>query len=299
MGSASTVNLGAKGELMKLDVTPLSIASALALVLGGCVGGARVEGAPCPCADGYTCCTSTNLCVELPSSCALPRDRTFTRYTGGFECDDFDADAAMLFIAGDGSTAWMGWVPSNIGDSTTHVLRRVAGPSFSAAFFDVDGADAAREAESVTLALNLTPGQSSDLMGTGTLTRGDQTVESCEASFADPTGDYLEFQSTSDCFGLFGGEVILLLHEVSNSGVLAFVPAHGPTDRFVATGVSGLAFSVAFSNVWGLQSPDTPDDLTLAGDLHFAGAETLTGSFTVVAPSSGQGSCEMTFERTP
>lgn len=50
-----------------LSARPVS--AALALALFGCVGHLEIEGAPCPCPDGFVCCPTLSACVASDESC--------------------------------------------------------------------------------------------------------------------------------------------------------------------------------------------------------------------------------------
>jgi hypothetical protein len=105
-------------------------------------------------------------------------------YVGDFECDDLDGDRAVLLYDEDAEAGWFGWLPSN-GGANTYVMRPIDGPSFTVTFNNVYGADHSGETETLTFNGTLSL-DGKTISGTGTVTREDASVESCEFSFSRP-----------------------------------------------------------------------------------------------------------------
>ena len=81
--------------MMKTSIAVLAVAPALAL--GACVPSLSLEGAPCPCASGFSCCKATQLCVSDLIDCSAPT------YDGG-QGDGAVGDGAVGDgAAGDGA----------------------------------------------------------------------------------------------------------------------------------------------------------------------------------------------------
>lgn len=58
-----------KASILRGSTLVLSLLAALGAVGSGCER--ELEGAPCPCASGYVCCTASNTCVSEPERCSL------------------------------------------------------------------------------------------------------------------------------------------------------------------------------------------------------------------------------------
>ena len=124
---------------------------------------------------GLTSCNDDNLSVPISNEQSL----CYKGYEIQFECDDLDADQAILFYDLESNKGWFGWIPSN-GDYQTYILREIEGPNFTEIFPDFWGVDHKGEYENVNISFNLIFNNLTDeVTGSGVFINESGDEESC------------------------------------------------------------------------------------------------------------------------
>lgn len=117
--------------------------------------------------------------VLVTGACADTRTGSLS-YRGGFQCDEINADSAILIWDDEEQRGWFGWVPANAA-AGSYALREISSLNFELEFENVYGVDTDATA-SVTVAFNLDFAPDGErVTGEGSVTRADGSEESCTA----------------------------------------------------------------------------------------------------------------------
>ncbi len=97
----------------------------LAFSVGACVNHVPVDGMPCPCADGYTCCAITNRCLSVGQVCQADAGQSKWQPIASVSVNWFPT-ASEPFLMGDRVAFWDA---SNDGLAEPTASRRTTGCS--------------------------------------------------------------------------------------------------------------------------------------------------------------------------
>mgnify|MGYP001453254427 CR=1 FL=1 len=114
-----------------------------------CMGAVSLEGRPCPCADGYSCCLATNQCVatsQLGACSAESSTGEGSPDVGAFAPDEsapVDAEAGVA--DGDAGVADAGWADADADVSSLEAAAAADSPSSEADSPEAGGSDGPAE----------------------------------------------------------------------------------------------------------------------------------------------------------
>lgn len=120
-------------------------------------------------------------CGEKEEPVVVANTECLKAYEIEFECDDIDADAALLFYDQENNKGWFGWATSN-GGSQNYILRQIESLNFTEAFPELWGVDKGGEHEDIEVSFNISIDAAGEVSGTGKFTNGDGSIEDCALS---------------------------------------------------------------------------------------------------------------------
>lgn len=224
------------------------------------------------------------------------KELKFIEFSGGFECDEIDAEEAIFLYDPINELGWFGWLPSN-GGGKTYTMKRVTVDLVDETYLDFYGVD---DADIETLSLNFPLNFSNDstaITSSGILGRASGNQENCALQISQSRESRLiEYIGQFECDEIDADEAVFLYDETAKLGWFGWRPSNSGFGNFTMDLVDGLNFTEEFRKVYGVDKSFVTEtvfvtfELTLSSD-----GLIVTGSGELKREDDSIETCQISF----